>query len=78
MVKCSDIIEHADRLLARDLNWRERLALRLHVAMCKQCGRVIEQYHMVVASLRQLDTPASDEEVATVMAGIDGASEESP
>ena len=73
MLKCRDILAYADRLLAGDLKWYERLSLRLHFAMCHQCKRVVDQYRAIVERLSTLETPASENEVAAVMAGIDRA-----
>jgi anti-sigma factor ChrR (cupin superfamily) len=43
MLKCREVAERASAYADRALPWRERLAVRLHLAMCGPCRRYVSQ-----------------------------------
>lgn len=43
MPTCREVALHADDWLSQDLGAWQALQLRLHIVMCKGCGRFIEQ-----------------------------------
>jgi hypothetical protein len=54
MPSCKDIAELASQRLERSLTWRERLAMRLHLFICKACPRYVEQLEFLHRSLHRL------------------------
>lgn len=43
MLSCKDTSEMVSRSMDERLSWRQRLALRLHLAMCSGCRRFAGQ-----------------------------------
>jgi len=73
MLTCRELTAQADELLAGELSWRRRLAVRLHLALCHHCRRYVEQYRRMLHALPASVDEASDEEVALVMETIERA-----
>ncbi len=59
MMNCDQVTKAADDFLERRLNWRRRLAVLAHIAMCKGCKTYIEQLRLTLLSLRALPRPAA-------------------
>jgi len=53
VLRCRDATARASALLDGELPLRERLALRLHLAVCGKCRRFHRQLHGLVGSLRR-------------------------
>jgi anti-sigma factor ChrR (cupin superfamily) len=43
MLKCREVAERASAFADGELPWRERMAMRLHLAMCGPCRRYVAQ-----------------------------------
>ncbi len=71
MLSCREVVDDADRWIAGELSWRQRLAMRLHLSMCRHCRRYIHQLKMLIRAVPTMHVRASEEEVARVMDGID-------
>ncbi|WP_372875259.1 anti-sigma factor [Pseudomonas sp.] len=54
MLSCKELVAHTSDLLDGQLNLRQRLAVRAHLAMCLRCRRFIKQMRLSQAVLRQL------------------------
>lgn len=67
MLKCRDVAEQADFLLAGDLGFRQRLMLHLHLMMCRHCQRYLRQLRRLVRAIPYLHGRASDEEIERVL-----------
>lgn len=72
MITCRDLTEHSSRLLAGELLWRKRLALRLHMLLCAHCRRFVTQLEWLVRALCNSGSqlPVSDTFVARVLSGL--------
>jgi len=46
MLSCKDVAERASALIDGELSTWDALQIRLHLAMCKGCGRFIEQMRL--------------------------------
>ena len=46
MLSCKDVADRASALIDGDLSAWNALQIRLHLAMCKGCGRFIEQMRL--------------------------------
>jgi len=63
MLRCKEITELATDYLEGDLAWHERLGVRLHLWMCANCRRYVDQMRKVVAMLRLLPAEAAPAEL---------------
>ncbi|NCT13345.1 MAG: zf-HC2 domain-containing protein [Rhodobacterales bacterium] len=46
MLSCKDVADRASALIDGELSTWDALQIRLHLAMCKGCGRFIEQMRL--------------------------------
>ncbi|WP_271408559.1 anti-sigma factor [Pseudomonas sp. Q1-7] len=58
MLSCKELVARSSALLDGELGFRERLALRRHLTLCRNCRRFIKQMKLTQAVVRQLsETP---------------------
>ncbi len=67
MLKCRDLVEHTDALLAGELSRRQRWAVRLHLLVCHHCRRYVRQFRDLLRSIPRMHGKAEDAEVDQVM-----------
>lgn len=60
MTTCKETTELASRAMDEALPFSERVALRLHLAVCKNCARFSHQLHEMRRQFR-LETAADDD-----------------
>jgi hypothetical protein len=70
VLSCRDFAHvHASDYLDRQLGWRQRAAVRLHLMLCDNCRRFIAQLREVRAVLRRRPVaPVVDEAMAQDLA----------
>lgn len=56
MRSCREISALVSRGLDKPLNWRERLEIRLHVAMCSSCRNFQRQTQFIRKAARRFGT----------------------
>jgi predicted anti-sigma-YlaC factor YlaD len=56
MLSCKQLTELATDYLEKNLPWRERLRIRLHLWMCIYCRSYMDQMRRVIELLRRLPT----------------------
>lgn len=61
MLSCKELVACSSDFLDGQLNLRQRLSVRLHLAMCVHCRRFIRQMKLTQAVLRQLPDSAVPE-----------------
>ena len=61
MLSCKELVAHSSDYLDGQLNLRERLGVRAHLAMCRHCRRFIRQMKLSQAVIRQLPEAAIPE-----------------
>lgn len=62
MLNCREVAERASAYLDAGLGWRERLQMRLHLAMCRICREYVRQLGLIVSALHKLPRgPGPDE-----------------
>ena len=61
MLSCKELVAHSSDFLDRQLNLRQRLAVRAHLAMCFRCRRFIRQMRLTQRVLRALPEAAIPE-----------------
>lgn len=54
MLSCREVGGLSSDYLNRDLPWRRRLAVRLHLLMCEGCARYYRQMKATLALLRTI------------------------
>lgn len=75
MLKCRDIERMAGQLQDDELNWWQRLSMRMHLMMCHHCRRFVRQFAAIKKlAERSVSGQASDDEVQSVMDKINGSS----
>ncbi len=64
MPSCQDITKHASDYLDRSLPWWKRLGFRVHLFMCVNCQRYLDQLKLTIATIgkSQAATPPVIEE----------------
>jgi anti-sigma factor ChrR (cupin superfamily) len=80
MLSCRQVTERSGALLDGDLGFRERWAIRMHLAMCVHCRRFSRQLRLMVESLRKraIDDDVPADFVDRVMAALDESGREGP
>ncbi|MFU8820909.1 MAG: zf-HC2 domain-containing protein [Gammaproteobacteria bacterium] len=51
MLTCREVTRHASDYLDRELPWRRRLAVRLHLLMCTKCRRLVHHLRQLVTAM---------------------------
>ncbi|HBX56088.1 anti-sigma factor family protein [Pseudomonas sp. UBA2684] len=61
MLSCKELVAHSSDFLDGQLNLRQRLSVRAHLAMCRHCRRFIKQLRLSQAVVRKLPQGQSAE-----------------
>ncbi|MBC9251541.1 anti-sigma factor [Pseudomonas alcaligenes] len=61
MLSCKELVAHSSDFLDGQLGFRQRLAVRVHLASCRNCRRFIRQMRVTQAVLRKLPDSAIPE-----------------
>lgn len=72
MLKCNELVADADALLDGALPPVQRLRLRLHLLLCRDCRRYLRQLRLMLTWLGRCAGQASDGEVAAILRAVDG------
>jgi len=68
MLKCQHVEQRADALVDGErLPLGERLALRMHLIICRHCRRYVRQLHALVRKLRGADSVLPDDEAEKIV-----------
>jgi hypothetical protein len=51
MLSCKDITEHANAYLEKDLPLSKRLSVRMHLFICVNCRRYVDQLRITIQTL---------------------------
>lgn len=70
MLRCREVIDNADQLLDGAINKRQRLAIKIHLLMCRHCRRYVRQMQALLCAIPFMHKKASDAEVYLVMEHI--------
>lgn len=71
MLKCQHVEQRADALVdGEKLPLGERLALRIHLMICRHCRRYLRQLRALVRTLRGSPDTLSDRDTETMVARI--------
>jgi len=58
MMNCEQVTRAAGEFIERQLRFRERMMVLVHIAMCKGCRAYLEQFRLTLLALRSLPQPA--------------------
>ncbi len=61
MLSCKEVTRKIARDEFREVGWRERLAVRLHLFLCRYCRRYASQLRVIGAAARELCGPCSQD-----------------
>ena len=54
MLKCRDLAQHkASDYIDRQLGWRDRIGVRLHLLLCDNCRRFVAQLRQIPSMMQQ-------------------------
>lgn len=70
MLKCREVVNNADQLLDGAVSRRQRLAIKMHLLMCRHCRRYVRQFQALLRAIPFMHSQASDAEVSQVMEHI--------
>jgi len=72
VLTCEQATARATALLEGELGFRQRLSIRLHLAVCVHCRRFYRQMRHLVARLRiqERELPVSEQLVAQIVNAI--------
>jgi len=76
VLSCQEVTARASELLDGELGWRERVAMRTHLLLCRHCRRFHRHLRALVHTLgrrREETPPVRPELVERVMTRIDEA-----
>lgn len=68
MLSCWEMSELGSDIIDRNLSVGRRIAVMMHVGMCRHCRRYIRQLRVTSQVLGSLAMPASPADIARVMA----------
>ncbi|MNJ78886.1 hypothetical protein D3C77_767520 [compost metagenome] len=54
MLTCKELVARSSNLLDGELSFRERMAMRRHLMLCRNCRRFIKQMKLTQAVLRHM------------------------
>lgn len=60
MLSCREVTEKASAYLDQDLSWSARAGFRLHLMMCNNCRRYVDQLAKTVNLVRAAQMEAPD------------------
>ena len=61
MLSCREVAARASMLIDGDLSFTERVAMRMHLVMCKRCRRFSRQLKVLIDTLALRGGQAADE-----------------
>ncbi len=48
MLKCNQIAHMASDYVDNNLNWKDALSLKIHIAMCRHCHRFVRHLRLTI------------------------------
>jgi len=69
MLSCKDITEKASDYLDKELPFYTRMQVKLHVMMCVNCKRYLDQLRTTISALGKMkeETPVSEQVVDNIV-----------
>ena len=58
MLSCKDITEKANQYLDKEVSLFTRVEMKIHMFICDNCKRYVEQLRTTIAALGKMNTPA--------------------
>lgn len=70
MLSCWEMSEMGSDIIEQKLSFTSRMAVMMHVGMCRHCRRYIKQLALTSSVLKEVTLPAQPGEIAAVIATI--------
>lgn len=74
MLSCKEVTALASAYVDEELPFRRRIAMKMHLAMCRHCRRFVFQFHRLRTALagraRELDRPVDSALVERILARL--------
>jgi hypothetical protein len=70
MLSCLEMSEMGSDIIDQNLNFNSRMAVMMHISMCRHCRRYIKQLSLTSDVLKHLPLPAQPQEVAAVLKAL--------
>lgn len=72
MLKCRDVPQQSEKLLAGELGLRARASLRLHLFICHNCRRYLRQLRLLLKTLPGMadQRSASNDDIRRTMENL--------
>lgn len=71
MLTCWEMSEMGSDIIDQQLSFNSRMAVMMHISMCKNCRRYIKQLTLTSEVLKALPLPVQPQEVARVLAALE-------
>jgi hypothetical protein len=71
VLKCRDVVDDADLLVAGELPWQRRLQVWIHLLICKYCRLYVRQLRVLIDAVPFMHRKATDQEVSDIMKKCD-------
>ncbi len=78
MLSCKEVAERASALVDGEVSAWEAMQLKVHMAMCKGCGRFVDQIRTTdeltaAAAADDMSSEADDDRISAILAQLDEA-----
>jgi len=62
MLNCKQVSQLVSQSLDRRLTWKERMAVRMHLIICKYCKRFEQQLHAMRKAIKRMATEVEQDD----------------
>lgn len=70
MLTCWEMSEMGSDIIDQKLSFNSRMAVMMHISMCRHCRRYIKQLTLTSDVLKALPLPAQPQDIARVLAAL--------
>ena len=78
MLSCRELVEQSSDYVDKQLSFRQRMNVRMHIMLCSVCRRYVRHMGIVVKMFGEKDLPAEQHEVDKVMDSLQFKESEQP
>ena len=71
MLSCWEMSEMGSDIIDHKLSFNSRMAVMMHIGMCRHCRRYIKQLSLTSEVLKSLPLPAQPQDIARVLAALE-------
>ena len=68
MLKCKEITDLASDYIDKNLDWKNRFSMKMHLFLCKHCSRFMQNFKTTIQVASNIEQqPLSPEEAKSVI-----------